>query len=111
VHAKGGDGCTLLHFARHVEIAGLLTENGTRGNARDEDHDSMPEQWLTGGAPDVVRFCWDKGQPRTSFWRRRTAIRIALSIRRQIALLKGHKGSVPAPMQHSVRIPIRGACV
>src|SRR5262249_50266294 len=56
VHAKGGDGCTPLHFARNAEIAALLVNHGADVNARDEDHDSTPAQWSIGDAPEVSRF-------------------------------------------------------
>jgi ankyrin repeat protein len=61
VHAKGGDGCTPLHFARNVETAKFLIEHGANVDARDEDHDSTPAQWLIGGAPEVVRFLLEHG--------------------------------------------------
>jgi ankyrin repeat protein len=61
VDAKGGDGCTPLHFARNTAIAGLLLEHGARIDARDEDHDSTPAQWLIGDVPEVTRFLLDRG--------------------------------------------------
>jgi ankyrin repeat protein len=61
VHAKGGDGCTPLHFARDTSIARFLLDRGALVNAHDEDHDSTPIQWLIGDAPDVVRFLLDRG--------------------------------------------------
>src|SRR5262249_37966131 len=42
VHAKGGDGCTPLHFARDIEMATLLLDQGAAIDARDEDHESTP---------------------------------------------------------------------
>jgi ankyrin repeat protein len=61
VDAKGGDGCTPLHFARSVEIARLLLDRGARIDARDEDHESTPAQWLIGELPEVSRFLLDHG--------------------------------------------------
>ncbi|HLK68529.1 MAG TPA: ankyrin repeat domain-containing protein [Bryobacteraceae bacterium] len=61
VEAKGGDGCTPLHFARGLETAALLLERGARVDARDDDHDSTPAQWLIGRAPEVTRFLIEHG--------------------------------------------------
>ncbi|HEY4361456.1 MAG TPA: ankyrin repeat domain-containing protein [Bryobacteraceae bacterium] len=61
VDAKGGDGCTPLHFARDLETAKLLVEHGAKLDARDEDHDSTPAQWSIGDAPEVSRFLIDQG--------------------------------------------------
>jgi ankyrin repeat protein len=61
VDAKGGDGCTPLHFARDVATARLLVEHGARVDARDEDHESTPAQWLIGDVPEVVRFLLERG--------------------------------------------------
>ncbi len=61
VDAKGCDACTPLHFARDVATAGLLLERGARIEARDEDHDSTPAQWLIRDAPDVVRYLLEQG--------------------------------------------------
>ena len=47
-------------FAKY-EIAGMLLEHGARIDARDEDHDSTPAQWLIGEAPEVTRFLLDRG--------------------------------------------------
>ena len=41
--------------------ARLLLERGARIDARDEDHESTPAQWLIRDAPDVVRFLLDQG--------------------------------------------------
>jgi ankyrin repeat protein len=61
IDAKGVDACTPLHFSRDVETARLLLERGARVDARDEDHDSTPAQWLIGEAPEVVRFLLERG--------------------------------------------------
>lgn len=61
VHAKGGDGCRPLHFARNVEIARLLLDRGAEIDARDDDHDSTPAQWRIGDAPEVTRFLLERG--------------------------------------------------
>ena len=61
IDAKGGDGCTPLHFSRDIETAQLLLAHGARVDARDEDHDSTPAQWLIGEAPDVARFLLEQG--------------------------------------------------
>lgn len=61
VHAKGGDGCTPLHFARDLATARLLLEGGARVDARDEDHDSTPAQWLIGDAPEIARLLLERG--------------------------------------------------
>ena len=61
VEAKGGDGCTPLHLARDMATARLLVEHGARLDARDEDHDSTPAQWLIGDAPEVARFLLRRG--------------------------------------------------
>jgi ankyrin repeat protein len=61
VHAKGGDGCTPLHFARDVPTAQLLLDHGADINAKDEDHDSTPAQWRVGNSPGVTQYLLDKG--------------------------------------------------
>jgi ankyrin repeat protein len=61
VHAKGGDGCTPLHFSRNTAIARLLLARGARVEARDDDHDSTPAQWLIGDVPEVARLLLDHG--------------------------------------------------
>ncbi|MDQ6664292.1 MAG: hypothetical protein M3Z23_07845, partial [Acidobacteriota bacterium] len=48
VHAKGGDGCTPLHFARDIGTAQFLLDHGADINARDDDHNSTPAQWRIG---------------------------------------------------------------
>jgi ankyrin repeat protein len=61
VHAKGGDGCTPLHFSRNITIATMLLDRGAEMDARDEDHDSTPAQWLIGDVPDVAHFLVERG--------------------------------------------------
>ncbi len=61
IDAKGCDACTPLHFARDVATARLLLSHGARIDARDEDHESTPAQWLIGDAPEVARFLLDRG--------------------------------------------------
>jgi ankyrin repeat protein len=61
VHAKGGDGCTPLHFARDVATAQFLLEHGADIDARDEDHQSTPAQWRIGKSPAVSRYLLDRG--------------------------------------------------
>jgi len=61
VHAKGGDGCRPLHFARNIACAQLLLDRGADVNARDDDHDSTPAQWRIGDQPDVSRYLLDRG--------------------------------------------------
>jgi hypothetical protein len=45
VHAKGGDGCRPLHFARTEEAMDLLLSRGADIDARDLDHESTAAQW------------------------------------------------------------------
>lgn len=61
VNAKGGDGCTPLHFARTVEVAQLLLERGANIDARDDDHNSTPAQWRIGSSVDVTRYLLTQG--------------------------------------------------
>jgi ankyrin repeat protein len=61
IDAKGCDACTPLHFARDVATARLLLDHGARIDARDEDHESTPAQWLIGDAPEVARFLLELG--------------------------------------------------
>src|SRR5260221_2164140 len=63
IDAKGGDGCTPLHFSRDVATAALLLDYDAHVDARDEDHESTPAQWLVGDAPDVARFLLERGAP------------------------------------------------
>jgi hypothetical protein len=61
VEAKGMDARTPLHCAGTVAVAELLLDRGARIDARDEDHDSTPAQWLVGAWPDVARFLLERG--------------------------------------------------
>ena len=61
VRARGGDGCTPLHFARDIATAQLLLDRGADIDARDEDHDSTPAQWRIGKAPEVSRYLLEHG--------------------------------------------------
>ncbi len=61
VHARGGDGKTPLHFAKNVEVATFLVENGADINALDIDHESTPAQHLISEHQDVVRYLVQKG--------------------------------------------------
>jgi ankyrin repeat protein len=45
VHARGGDGCRPLHFARSAEAMDLLLSLGADIDARDVDHESTAAQW------------------------------------------------------------------
>ena len=61
IEAKGMDARTPLHCAGTPAVAALLLDHGARIDARDEDHDSTPAQWLIGESPDVVRFLLERG--------------------------------------------------
>ena len=61
VNAPGGDGKRPLHFARNLEVAKILVENGAEIDAKDIDHESTPAQYLIGEHQDVVRFLIDRG--------------------------------------------------
>jgi len=61
VHAKGGDGKRPLHFARTVEIARFLLDQGAEINALDDDHSSTPTQHLIGDNPNVAAFLVAQG--------------------------------------------------
>src|SRR5215472_3116996 len=61
IDAKGMDARTPLHCASTVAVAVLLLDHGARIDARDEDHDSTPVQWLIGKSPDVARFLLERG--------------------------------------------------
>jgi hypothetical protein len=61
IDAKGIDARTPLHCAGTVAVAALLLDRGARIDARDEDHDSTPAQWLIGESPEVARFLLERG--------------------------------------------------
>jgi ankyrin repeat protein len=61
VNAKGGDGKRPLHYARAVEIAGLLLARGAEIDALDDDHSSTPAQYLVSDAPEVCAFLLSRG--------------------------------------------------
>lgn len=61
IDAKGIDARTPLHCAGTVAVAALLLDHGARIDARDEDHDSTPAQWLIGESPEVVQFLLERG--------------------------------------------------
>lgn len=61
IDAKGIDARTPLHCAATMEVAALLLDHGARIDARDEDHDSTPAQWLIADSPDMVRFLLERG--------------------------------------------------
>ena len=61
IDAKGIDARTPLHCAGTVAVAALLLDHGARIDARDEDHNSTPAQWLIGESPEVTRFLLKRG--------------------------------------------------
>jgi hypothetical protein len=61
IDAKGMDARTPLHCAGTVPVAALLLDRGARIDARDEDHDSTPAQWLIGEFPEVARYLIERG--------------------------------------------------
>jgi hypothetical protein len=61
IEAKGMDARTPLHCAKTLAVAALLLDRGARIDARDEDHDSTPAQWLIRESQDVVRFLLARG--------------------------------------------------
>jgi ankyrin repeat protein len=61
IDKKGVDARTPLHCAGTAAVAALLLDHGARIDARDEDHDSTPAQWLIGESPDVARFLLERG--------------------------------------------------
>jgi ankyrin repeat protein len=56
VHARGGDGQTPLHFAKTVEIADYLLQQGARIDARDVDHESTPAQYMVRDRQEVACY-------------------------------------------------------
>lgn len=61
VHARGGDGQTPLHFARTVEVAALLLDQGADLDAIDVDHESTPAQYMTDHRHEVARYLVERG--------------------------------------------------
>src|SRR5215472_11561650 len=61
IDAKGMDARTPLHCAGTVPVAALLLDHGARIDARDEDHDSTPAQWLIRESPEVAQFLLERG--------------------------------------------------
>lgn len=71
VHAKGGDGCRPLHYARSKEMIDLLLEHGADIDARCVDHEGTAAQWILPRAPgnaggangdlEIVRYLIDRG--------------------------------------------------
>jgi ankyrin repeat protein len=61
VSARGGDGQTPLHFAKTIEIARYLLEQGADIDARDIDHESTPAQYMIRDRQDVARFLVQRG--------------------------------------------------
>lgn len=61
VDAKGMDARTPLHCASTIPVVALLLDHGARLDARDEDHDSTPAQWLIGDSPAVARYLLERG--------------------------------------------------
>jgi hypothetical protein len=86
IQAKGGDGCTPLHFARNVLTAKVLFDCGARLDARDDDHDSTPAQWLIGDAPEVSHYLVERGATADIFmaaaWGDRTLAEKLISVDR-----------------------------
>ena len=56
VLARGGDGQTPLHFARTVEVAAYLLDQGAEIDARDVDHESTPAQYMVNDRQEVGRY-------------------------------------------------------
>ncbi len=67
VHARGGDGCSPLHFARTPAIAALLLERGADLEMRDIDHESTPLQWVCPRWRETTRFLLENGAPPDAF--------------------------------------------
>jgi hypothetical protein len=61
VHARGGDGQTLLHFASTIAVAAYLVDHGARIDARDVDHESTPAQYMVKERQDVARYLVARG--------------------------------------------------
>jgi ankyrin repeat protein len=61
VHARGGDGQTPLHFARTVDIAAYLLDQGADIDTRDVDHESTPAQYMIDDRQGVARYLVERG--------------------------------------------------
>jgi len=61
VHARGGDGQTPLHFASTVGVAEYLLGQGADIDARDEDHESTPAQYMIRDRQEVARYLIHRG--------------------------------------------------
>lgn len=61
IHARGGDGCTPLHFAGSTEVVDVLLTHGADIDARDIDHHSTPAQYLAPFRPLVARHLFARG--------------------------------------------------
>lgn len=61
VHARGGDGQMPLHFARTLEVAAYLLEQGAEIDARDVDHESTAAQWMTDERHELARYLIGRG--------------------------------------------------
>jgi hypothetical protein len=60
IHARGGDGKTLLHCASELDIIDFLIDSGADLDARDVDHASMPLQyWIENEA--IARRLIERG--------------------------------------------------
>jgi hypothetical protein len=57
VHAKGGDGCRPLHFARTEAAMDLILSFGADIDARDVDHTSTAAQWALNRPPESMDRC------------------------------------------------------
>ncbi len=61
VNSRGGDGQSPLHFARSVEVATILVEQGADLEMRDLDHGSTAAQTVVADRPDVCRYLLSRG--------------------------------------------------
>jgi ankyrin repeat protein len=61
INARGGDGQLPLHFAKTVEMAGVLIEHGADIDAIDVDHESTAAQWMVRDRQPVARHLVDRG--------------------------------------------------
>jgi hypothetical protein len=60
-HAAAGLGLRRIDVARKVKRRAAVAAFRDDVDARDEDHESTPAQWLIGEAPEVVRFLLENG--------------------------------------------------